>query len=164
MAQYSAVRKPPKLPFLNIGPEKSAQLSVLTELDGFTYAVEHSSPNAWYKSGICTYPHCYACDQKLREWNQKIKVYIPVMHRGEFKILASGMGVNSVIHPLKSYFVEHGTIRDTEFIISRIGAGKRTKYLALPVDNSTPQEYNGDISLSKMLQPMGYTQQAKYYN
>lgn len=165
MVSYKEKMKNAKTPFLNIGPEKSAQVSILAELKGFTYAVEHYAPEAWYKTALCTFDtgDCYPCEQQERGWNQRIKVYVPVLHRGQFKIFGAGMGTNSVIHSLQDYYREHGTIMDTEFIISRNGSGKRSKYFATAVDNSTPIAYNGDIGINKTLHSIEYSKQAEYY-
>jgi hypothetical protein len=163
MVSYKEAKARKPIPFLNIGPEKSAQVTILAELQDFSYKVEHSAPGAWYKTALCTYPECYACEHGERDWNQRIKVYIPVLHRGTFKVFGAGMGTNSVLHSLQDYYKDHGTIRDTEFIISRNGSGKRSKYLAFPVDNSIPAEYNGDIRLDKILHSVEYSKQAEYY-
>lgn len=165
MVSYKDMKANKKMPFLTIGPDKSAQVTILKELHELKPQVEHSNPESWYKTALCTYEsgYCYACEQQLRGWNQKIKIYIPVIHRDTLKVFQTGMGKNSVLHSLQDYFREHGTVKDTQFVISRNGNGKRSKYFATPVDGSEPVVYNGTIRLSKMFNSVEYDKQAEYY-
>lgn len=159
-------KKPTGLSFVKIADEKSVVLQFLAEVKDFEYIAEHSKPSEWYKSSVCTYDQdggCYACEQRGKDWNAKIKVFIPVLYKGKFSVLSQGMGANSIIHSLMEHTAEHGSILHKEFNISRSGKGKRTKYIAEPLDPSEFVLYNGDISLSELRKSMNFNAQAKYY-
>src|SRR5687768_6918790 len=159
-------KKPTKVPYLNIGPEKSVEITILADPVDWTYTVEHSSPDSWYKTALCTYADdgmCYACEQKKRPWNAKNRVYIPVIHQGQVKVFATGMGKNSAIHSLQKAFAELGSIKGHDFVISRNGAGKRSKYTAYHVDKEEPLVYNGRVNMGALLKAIAYNEQPEYY-
>lgn len=149
---------------LFIAPEEPVVLQFLCEPEDFRFVVEHSNPSNWRKSAECTFfDGCWACEQESREYAQRIRVYMPVLRNGLTYIWGQSVGKGSGIQGALEYFKEHGTILDTLFEVTRSGNGKRTKYTAIPVDNSTPRVYTGHVSISKVTNVVPYEKQAKYY-
>lgn len=145
-------------------PEDSSEIvTVLVDPVDFVYGVEHSSPENWRKTAQCTYDEneqCYGCEQAVYAWNQKIKVFIPVSHNGTYKIWSQGVGINSGLWPLLDNMPTAGKA----FEITRSGAGKRTKYTAIPVDNELHKVYTGPVSKVNLTAQVAYDKQANYYN
>jgi len=153
--------------YLRVPEDGTERVRVLSEPKEFTYFVEHVSPLNWMKSAVCTYDSpdgCWACEQKTFEWNQRLRVYIPVFHEGEVKIFSQTLGKGSVLHSLVQHKIESGSIAHKEFDIVRSGKGKRTKYTAIPVENGDSVVYNGKYGWdATMLKSVDYSEQAEYY-
>ena len=155
------------VPFLNIPEDTTARAQVLSDPKDFTYFVEHVSPVNWMRSAVCTWDSadgCWACEQQAREWNQRLRLYIPVLHDGAFKVLSQTLGKGSVLHSLVEHKIQSGTTWGTWFDITRSGKGKRTKYTAIPVEIEDDSVYNGVTGMKELLKSIDYSEQAKYYN
>ena len=163
MGRLGDMKRSVYVPYLRVDVDETKQIQFLKEPIDFTYMVEHASPSDWRKSAQCTGDMCYACEQQLREWSQRLRVYIPILHEGRQKILSQGAGTNSVLNDLRQRLVSHGSITNTVFEISRKGAGKRASYSLLALDSTEPAVYNSKVDMGDLTKMVPYEKQKNYY-
>ena len=150
--------------YLYINGDATVRLQFLCEPEQFKFVVEHTAPGNWRNTAQCTFlDGCWACEQQSREFAQRVKVYMPVLVKGEPHIWSQSTGKGSGMQGALARIKEHGTVLDTVFDVTRSGNGKRTKYTAIPVDNGSPVLYTGQVSLEKVTKVVPYEQQANYY-
>lgn len=152
--------------WFKIDSEQTKEVFIPAELHEMAREVVHSSPEDFRKNAICTWPEdglCYACEQGTFQWTGRVKFYIPVIENNKTMIFVQGTGVNSLIWSLGEHFQETGTSVGW-FEINRTGSGKRSKYIANPIDKQFPIRYNSNIDLRNHLKKIDYLDQKHYYS
>lgn len=148
--------------WLTIPNGVTKQLVFLNEPKDCPRIVEHTSPDNWKKRAVCTGAECFACEQRAYDWNQRIRIYIPVQMNGRVYVIAQGIGANSVVHDLVHHKRKYGTIRDVVFEVSRKGEGKRAAYSAVATDEAAPLR-KAKVDINQLINNVEYTKQKNYY-
>lgn len=147
---------------------ETKQVTILAEPQDFRFIVEHTSPEDWKRRAVCTYDEhsdpvgCYACEQRLYGWNQRLRVYIPVLVGKRPYVIAQGVGATSVLHSLVQHKRERGIIRDVVYDVSRKGEGRKSAYRAEPTDTPAPL-YKAKVDIDSLINNIEYTKQQTYY-
>lgn len=151
--------------FLTIPDGSFRKVQFVKDFHELDFIVEHADPKDFRKSTICTFltGECLGCEQRDRQWNQKIKVLIPVLHSGQIKIMTQGVGVNSLTMALQKEYRERGTITEVKYNVKRVGSSMRTKYFVSALDNQPVMQYNESVDLSRFKTTLTYEEQKNFY-